>query len=214
MTLCNNACVKIMPYFTYFRVIYRLWTSCITINVCRAWCIHCNKYDFSFTHKKETDLRQSADDRRSRWYRRDKILQPPPHEGNRAPAAARRCRWRSGVQGADARPPWLRDAPSPGGSATRECGTRRLPRADASRRHGGATRAGDTDEDRLSWCLVNPFTDKQLNLLGIVPKQVWNFSSLSIFCLGCKTISRRAACRLIVLYPKQNVESELKWQTC
>ena len=40
------------------------------------------------------------------------------------------------------------------------------------------------------------------------------FSSLSIFCLGCKTISRRAARRLIVLRPKQNMESGLKWQTC
>ena len=40
------------------------------------------------------------------------------------------------------------------------------------------------------------------------------FSSLSIFCLECKTISRRAARWLIVLHPKQNIESELKWQTC
>ena len=61
---------------------------------------------------------------------------------------------------------------------------------------------------------INPFPDEQLNLLGIVPKQVCHFSSLSIFCLGCKTISRRAARRLIVLHPKQNIESELKWQTC
>jgi hypothetical protein len=50
--------------------------------------------------------------------------------------------------------------------------------------------------------------------MGIVPKQVCHFSSLSIFCLGCKTISRRAARRLIVLHPKQKIESELKWQTC
>jgi hypothetical protein len=60
----------------------------------------------------------------------------------------------------------------------------------------------------------NHFADKQLTLLGIMPKQVCQFSSLSIFCLGCKTISRRAARRLIVLDPKQNIESELKWQTC
>src|ERR1700721_108198 len=60
----------------------------------------------------------------------------------------------------------------------------------------------------------NPFPDKQLTLLGTVPKPVCHFRSLSIFCLGCKTISRRAACRLIVLHPKQNIESELEWQTC
>jgi hypothetical protein len=36
----------------------------------------------------------------------------------------------------------------------------------------------------------------------------------TVFCLGCKTISRRAARRLIVLHPKQNTESELKWRTC
>jgi hypothetical protein len=50
--------------------------------------------------------------------------------------------------------------------------------------------------------------------MGIVKKQVYHFGSLSIFCLGCKTISRRAARRLIVLHPKQNIESEQKWQTC
>jgi len=32
----------------------------------------------------------------------------------------------------------------------------------------------------------NPFTDKQLNLLGIVPKPVCHFGSLSVFCLGSK----------------------------
>jgi len=42
--------------------------------------------------------------------------------------------------------------------------------------------------------LLNRFPDEQLNLLGIVPKQ--------------------AARWLIVLHPKQNLESELKWQTC
>jgi len=30
-----------------------------------------------------------------------------------------------------------------------------------------------------------------------------------VFCLGCKTLSRRAARRLVVLHPKQNIESEL-----
>jgi hypothetical protein len=55
--------------------------------------------------------------------------------------------------------------------------------------------------------------DVQLNLLGIVPNEVCHSSSLSIFSLGHKTISRRAARRLIVLHPKQNIKSELKWQT-
>jgi len=62
--------------------------------------------------------------------------------------------------------------------------------------------------------VFNPFPDKQQNLLGTVPKQVCHLSSLSIFCLGCKTISRRAARCLIVLHLKQNMERELKWQTC
>ena len=35
---------------------------------------------------------------------------------------------------------------------------------------------------------------------------------LIYFDFACKTISRRAARRLIVLHPKQNIESELKWQ--
>jgi len=61
---------------------------------------------------------------------------------------------------------------------------------------------------------LNPFPDEQPNLLDIVPKQVCHFSSHSIFCLGCKTISQRAARGLIVfLRLKQNIESELKWQT-
>jgi hypothetical protein len=57
---------------------------------------------------------------------------------------------------------------------------------------------------------INPFHDEQLTLLGTVPKQVCHFRSLSLslFCLGCKTISRRAARRLIVLHPKQNIESD------
>ena len=60
----------------------------------------------------------------------------------------------------------------------------------------------------------NPFTGEQLHFLGSVPEHICHFSSLSIFCLGCKTISRRAAGRLIVLHPKQNIEGELKWLTC
>jgi hypothetical protein len=49
---------------------------------------------------------------------------------------------------------------------------------------------------------ANPFTDEQLNLLGTVPKQVCHFSSLYIFSLGCKMISRQAARRLIVFHPE------------
>ena len=41
-----------------------------------------------------------------------------------------------------------------------------------------------------------------------------NFSSLYIFCLGQDTISWRFARLLIVLHPKRDIESELKWQTC
>jgi len=48
--------------------------------------------------------------------------------------------------------------------------------------------------------------------MGNVPEQVCHFSSLSTFCLGCKTISRRAARRPIAPHPKQNTESEQKWQ--
>jgi len=58
--------------------------------------------------------------------------------------------------------------------------------------------------------LFNPFPDKQLTSLGIMSKEVCRFGSLSIFCLGCKTIRWRAARLLIVLHLKQNIESELK----
>jgi len=44
--------------------------------------------------------------------------------------------------------------------------------------------------------------------------QVCHFNSVCIFCLGCKTIGRRAARRLIVLRLKRNIERELKWQAC
>jgi len=60
----------------------------------------------------------------------------------------------------------------------------------------------------------NPSPDKQITLLGIVPKQVCHFRSLSVFCLGCRAISWRAARLLIVLHPEQNTESGLKLQTC
>ena len=39
------------------------------------------------------------------------------------------------------------------------------------------------------------------------------FYFTSKFCLGCKTISRLAARRLIVLHPNFFVKSELTWQT-
>jgi len=67
------------------------------------------------------------------------------------------------------------------------------------------------------WSLLtpsNPFTDEQLNFLCTGPLQIYHFSSLSIFCLGCKTISRRAALWLIALHTIQNIQSELKRQTC
>jgi len=61
---------------------------------------------------------------------------------------------------------------------------------------------------------LNPFPDEQLSLIGILPEQVCHFGSLCVFCLGCKTISRRAARRLIALHHKQGVQIEQKWQTC
>jgi len=57
----------------------------------------------------------------------------------------------------------------------------------------------------INWFL-NPFTDKQLNFLGTVPKQVCHYNLLSILCLGFKTISQRA----VILHPKLNIESHLK----
>ncbi len=48
----------------------------------------------------------------------------------------------------------------------------------------------------------NPFRDGQLIVDGHCAKTSLHFDSLSIFCLGCKTISGRAARRLIVLHPK------------
>jgi len=45
-------------------------------------------------------------------------------------------------------------------------------------------------------------------------KQDCHFGSLFLFWLGCQTISRRAVRRLIFLHTKQNIEIELKCQTC
>jgi len=47
-----------------------------------------------------------------------------------------------------------------------------------------------------------------------MPKQFCHFSSFSVFCLGRKMISRRAARRLMLLHPEQNLKSELKWKIC
>ena len=69
-------------------------------------------------------------------------------------------------------------------------------------------------QELVNEAVFNPFTGKQLNLVVTVQKQVSHLSSFHIFCLGCITISRRAARRLMVLHPKQNIESDLKWQTC
>jgi len=41
-------------------------------------------------------------------------------------------------------------------------------------------------------------------------KRVCHFRSRSIFCLGCRTISRRAARRLIVWHPEQNIEVNIE----
>src|SRR6202044_2702621 len=63
-------------------------------------------------------------------------------------------------------------------------------------------------------CYIVELPFPELILDGHRAKTSLHVSSLSIFCFGCKTISRRTARRLIVLHPKQNIESELKWQTC
>jgi len=59
--------------------------------------------------------------------------------------------------------------------------------------------------DMIRW--NNPLTDEQhLNIcLRHKIHKVCYICSLHIFCLGCKTISCRAAHRLIVLHPKQNI---------
>jgi len=46
------------------------------------------------------------------------------------------------------------------------------------------------------------------------PKQVYHFSSLSVFVYYVKASADEQLARLIVLHSKQNIESELKWQTC
>jgi hypothetical protein len=66
----------------------------------------------------------------------------------------------------------------------------------------------------VSILMINLFPDKQLNLLCMEQKQVFNFCSIFIHCLGCKTLSQRAARRLIVLHPKHNIVSQLRWHEC
>jgi len=62
-------------------------------------------------------------------------------------------------------------------------------------------------------CYLNLFNDEQP---FYAPQKLTSFpfGSLFIFCLGSKMIGRRAARRLIILHPKQHVESELKLKTC
>jgi len=68
---------------------------------------------------------------------------------------------------------------------------------------------------------INPLPDEQ-HFFAVRFDALWctksnkscHFSSISIFCLRCKTVSRRAARCLIVLHPKHNIETELKRQTC
>jgi len=55
---------------------------------------------------------------------------------------------------------------------------------------------------------VNPLTGDQQTFVSTM-QQVCQLNSLSIFCLACKTISQRKALRVIVLRPKQKIESEL-----
>ncbi len=69
------------------------------------------------------------------------------------------------------------------------------------------------DRALIAQCF-NPFPEEQLILDGRRAKTSMPFNSLSIFCLGCKTISRQAARQLIVLHYKQTIENELEWQTC
>jgi len=83
-----------------------------------------------------------------------------------------------------------------------------------SKSQGTETCACMVDLEILQLLFFNPFTDKQLTLFCTVPKLIYRFRLLSVFCLRCGTISRRAARRLIVLHPSKSMESELKWQTC
>jgi len=62
--------------------------------------------------------------------------------------------------------------------------------------------------------VLNPLTDDRQKLLGTMQRQIRQFSSLSIFRVGCKTIIRRAGRRMIVLGPKQCTESEPNLQSC
>jgi len=60
--------------------------------------------------------------------------------------------------------------------------------------------------------LINPFTDKWLDLLGTVPKQALSFWSTFYILFMMQNDGRRVARRPIVLHPKLNIESRLKWQ--
>jgi len=55
----------------------------------------------------------------------------------------------------------------------------------------------------VKFVCFNPFADKQPFMRHNI-ERVSHFISLSIFCFGYKTISQRAASRLIVLHLKLN----------
>jgi len=65
------------------------------------------------------------------------------------------------------------------------------------------------DHDVVFKALFNPVSDKQHFNEPQNITSFCHFSSLSIYCFGCRTINRRAARRLIVVHPKKYIKSEL-----
>jgi len=57
--------------------------------------------------------------------------------------------------------------------------------------------------------LFNPFTDKQLNVLGTMPNKFAISVHFLYFVWDAKRLVGRAVRRLIVLHPMQDIESEL-----
>jgi len=57
---------------------------------------------------------------------------------------------------------------------------------------------------------------KWQTFFGTAPTKICSaiIRSVSIFCVKCKTIGRRAARRLIVLHPKHTIDIEHEMQTC
>jgi len=67
----------------------------------------------------------------------------------------------------------------------------------------------------LSLCTLTPFTDKELNVLWYCAKTSLPFLFTFYILLGMqKPSASEQLAPLIILRPKQNIESELKWQTC